>query len=54
VIRNTAPGRNVLVLGEPDGRMSERLERLSAALEAADIRSPIEPDIRRSVWAKLL
>jgi 2-dehydropantoate 2-reductase len=54
VIRNDAPQRNMLILGEPDGRESDRLQALSAALEAAEIRAPIEPDIRRSVWAKLL
>lgn len=54
VIRNDAPQRNMLILGEPDGRESGRLQALSAVLEAAEIRAPIEPDIRRSVWAKLL
>jgi 2-dehydropantoate 2-reductase len=54
VIRNDAPQRNMLILGEPDGRASDRLQALSAALEAAQIRAPIEPDIRRSVWTKLL
>lgn len=54
VIRNDAPQRNMLILGEPDGLASEQLQALAAALEAAEIRAPIEPDIRRSVWAKLL
>lgn len=54
VVRNDAPQRNVLILGEPDDRASARLERLSAALERAEIQAPLETDIRRSVWAKLL
>ena len=54
VVRNTAPGRNMLVLGEPDGRASERTSRLSAALERCEIQAPVETDIRRTVWAKLL
>lgn len=54
MVRNTAPGRNMLVLGEPDGRPSERISRLSAALERSEVQAPIESDIRRTVWAKLL
>ena len=53
VVRSDAPQRNVLILGAPDDQPSARLQALSAALEAADIRAPIETDIRRSVWAKL-
>jgi 2-dehydropantoate 2-reductase len=52
-VRNDAPQRNMLILGEPDDRPSARLEALGAALEGAGIRAPIETDIRRSVWAKL-
>jgi 2-dehydropantoate 2-reductase len=54
VVRNDAPQRNMLVLGEPDGRTSARLAALSAALEQAEVRAPVETDIRRSIWAKLL
>jgi len=54
VVKNNAPGRNVLVLGEPDDKPTERLQRLAAALEKSSIRAPIETDIRRSIWAKLL
>lgn len=54
VVRNDAPQRNMLVLGEPDGAASGRVAALRAALEQADIRSPAETDIRRSIWAKLL
>jgi len=54
VVRNNAPQRNVLVLGEPDGKASGRVAALRAALEQAEIQAPVETDIRRSVWAKLL
>lgn len=54
VVRNDAPQRNMLILGGPDGRVPERLKALAAAMEQAEIRAPIETDIRRSVWAKLL
>ena len=54
VVRNTAPDRNMLVLGELDGRASQRVSSLSAALELCEIQAPIESDIRRTVWAKLL
>lgn len=54
VVRNDAPQRNMLILGEPDGRGPARLQALSAALEAAEVRAPIDADIRRSVWAKLV
>jgi 2-dehydropantoate 2-reductase len=54
VVRADAPQRNMLILGVPGDRADARLERLSAALERAEIQAPIETDIRRSVWAKLL
>lgn len=54
VVRSNAPERNVLVLGEPDDRRSARLGALAAALEKSEIQAPIETDIRRSVWAKLV
>ena len=52
-VRNDAPQRNMLILGEPDDRPSARLKALSAALEAADVRAPLETDLRRSIWAKV-
>ncbi len=52
-VRSDAPQRNMLILGEADDRPSPRLAALSAALEAADVRAPVETDIRRSIWAKL-
>jgi 2-dehydropantoate 2-reductase len=54
IVQNNAPQRNVLVLGEPDDRPSERLRRLAAALEQSAIDAPIETDVRRSIWAKLV
>jgi 2-dehydropantoate 2-reductase len=54
VVRNDAPQRNMLVLGEPGGGTSARLAALRAALEQAAVQSPGEADIRRSIWAKLL
>ena len=54
VVQSNAPERNVLVLGEPDDRPSARLRVLAAALEKSEIQAPIETDIRRSVWAKLV
>ncbi|MGH8686570.1 MAG: ketopantoate reductase family protein [Burkholderiales bacterium] len=54
VVRNDAPQRNMLVLGLPRGQTDARLQAFSAALEAGEIRAPIETDIRRSVWAKVL
>ena len=53
VVKNNAPGRNVLVLGEPDDRQTERVKQLAAALEKSAIQAPIETDIRRSIWAKV-
>ena len=41
-------------LGEPDGSMSPRVQRLAAALEASGVKAPINPDIRSEIWAKLL
>lgn len=54
VVKSDAPQRNVLILGEPDDRPTARLRALAAALERAEILAPIETDIRRSVWAKLV
>jgi 2-dehydropantoate 2-reductase len=42
------------VLGTPDGSDSERVSRLSAALERSEIQAPVDLDVRRTVWAKLL
>ena len=54
VVLNHSAGRNMLVLGEPDDRNSERVEALRALLGDADMHSPPVPDIRAAVWDKLL
>ncbi|MGH8705338.1 MAG: ketopantoate reductase family protein [Burkholderiales bacterium] len=54
VIHNHTPGRNMLVLGEPNDRQSGRIAALRATLEACDMHSPPAPDIRQAVWDKLL
>lgn len=40
-------------LGELDGSVSERAQRISALFAAAGLRSPVLPDIRSEVWLKL-
>jgi len=54
IIENRTPGRNMLVLGEPDDRASARVDELRALLTAADMHSPATADIRQSVWDKLI
>lgn len=49
-----SPARGRFTLGEPDGSLSDRLERLSAALESAAIDAPAVRDIRHVIWAKLV
>lgn len=46
--------RNRVILGEPDGTMSERAGRLAAVLEVGGLTAPVVPDIRREVWRKLV
>lgn len=43
-----------VILGEPDGSVSDRARALSALLEAGGMPSPVTPDIRAAVWSKLL
>lgn len=45
---------NGLILGEPDGTTSARLERVAAALERAGFPVRRTPDIRTEVWTKLM
>lgn len=40
-------------LGEPDGTLSDRARRLSAALEQAGLRAPVSAGIRDEIWMKL-
>ncbi|MDG2285681.1 MAG: 2-dehydropantoate 2-reductase, partial [Alphaproteobacteria bacterium] len=41
-------------IGEPDGSVSERCERLQAAIEASGITCQIRPEIRKDIWVKLM
>ncbi len=52
VIRHVEGTR--FALGEPDGRRSERVEAISAALQAGGLKAPIEERIREQLWLKLL
>ncbi|CUH47823.1 2-dehydropantoate 2-reductase [Ruegeria atlantica] len=44
---------NRFSLGEPDGTKSDRAAKLSAALSAAGLRTPVRPRIRDEIWLKL-
>src|SRR5256886_17000095 len=48
VIRNFVPGRNMLVVGEPDDSFSRRVEQLRNTLESSSMSSPPAADIRQS------
>jgi 2-dehydropantoate 2-reductase len=50
----TNGGRNRLVLGEPDGSISERAKSIGAVLTSAGIDGPVIPDIRAELWRKLI
>ena len=54
VVANLSPDRNMLLIGECDDRLSPRIERLRAALDAASIQSPPTLRIRETIWTKLL
>jgi len=43
-----------LTIGEPDGSVSERCERISAALRAGGLKAPVERRLRDQIWLKLL
>lgn len=45
-------GRRIM-LGEPDGSRSGRVEALSKALTAAGFKAPVRPRIRDDIWLKL-
>src|SRR5215469_10168735 len=40
-------------LGEPDGQITDRVRKLSGAMEAAGLKPRIYPDIRNDIWLKL-
>ena len=44
---------NRLILGEPDGSVSERVTMLSKALIESGLDAPVREDIRWSIWLKL-
>ena len=54
VIRNSAGTRNRFTLGEPDGTISGRVRKISAAFESAGVPTPISRAIRNEIWEKLL
>ncbi len=43
-----------LILGEPDGTISERAKAISDVIAAGGMPCPVIPDIRQAVWAKLM
>jgi 2-dehydropantoate 2-reductase len=43
-----------LVLGEPDGQMTERLARIAAAMRSSGMMADETADIRTALWTKLL
>lgn len=45
---------NRISFGEPDGSKSERAVKLTQALIAAGLRSPVTTKIRQEIWVKLL
>ncbi len=47
-------GGTLYPLGELDGTKTERITRLSQAFERAGMSAPVEPDIRRNIWRKLV
>lgn len=46
--------RSNLILGEPDGRVTEHLGAIRDLLVAGGMSSEVTPDIRTAIWAKLL
>ncbi|MDQ1760679.1 2-dehydropantoate 2-reductase [Achromobacter aegrifaciens] len=56
----TAPGiaaqnaRNNLILGEPDGSMSARANRLAGLLQASGLQCEVSGDILQAVWIKAM
>ncbi|SFB86496.1 ketopantoate reductase [Polaromonas sp. OV174] len=44
---------NKLILGEPSGEKSERVQRLAALLEKAGFEAPLSEQIQQDIWFKL-
>ncbi len=51
-VRETAPGATVI--GEKDGRSTERVERLARAFTEAGLPTTVAPHIETALWAKLV
>ena len=57
--RRTAPNAievahaDKLIIGEPGGETSERLARLFAVLDGAELRPDVTSNVRRAIWYKL-
>ncbi len=47
-------GRSRLVLGEPDGTLSDRAEALAGVLRAGGLTMEVTPRVREEIWRKLL
>jgi 2-dehydropantoate 2-reductase len=41
-------------IGEPDGSITRRCKDFSAAMVAGGLKCPIEPNLRRDIWLKLM
>ncbi|MEG5262964.1 2-dehydropantoate 2-reductase [Pseudomonas sp. JDS28PS106] len=52
VARSVNP--HLMILGEPDGRLSERLERVRALIERAGIEARASERIRDQLWTKII
>jgi 2-dehydropantoate 2-reductase len=52
VVRHTEGTR--FSLGEPDRSHSARVQRIAADLVAGGLKAPVEDDLRRDIWLKLL
>jgi 2-dehydropantoate 2-reductase len=52
VVQHTAGRR--LIIGEPDGSVSDRARRVRAVLNEAGFDCEVSPQIRRDIWAKLI
>ncbi len=48
-----AGSNGLLIFGEPDGQMTERVQALAAAVQAGGLACQVTPRIRDRIWAKL-
>lgn len=47
-------GGTLYPIGELDGSVTQRISNLAKGFESAGLSAPIEPDIRRNIWRKLV